>query len=558
MPPIVTGLPTSILSGTARTLATELDNNRLVNRTDGAVRGDGVVSQSEVAAALQHADQFSPAERADLGQMAAMLGVSGPPPTVVKKEWQNRERLPQDAVATNLTAVGGQLYATSGEQGYCTMHRYDPASDVWMKVPMPMDSYWGRLDAPPTLAECNGKLLFTGGGENRQAWNLTFSYDPATKAWSRLADHEARAGGGAAALDGKLYLMGGTNSGLDFENNAHHAGQKAVGAAQVLDPGTNTWTNLPALPEPRAFPGVIAAAGKIYVVGGVGRDGKATNRVDVYDPATNSWGAPLKIQTAVGNPSVWLDGGKICVSGGRNAQGASQTAVETLDPATGANGEQAPVKGEDASRVLVAHVDGRLFSLGSRASDNKSPWLREHAAVPGQPPPPAAGGNTVINVISTTTNNVINVTNLIQSITNNISLTQLIDQSTQVNVAVVDNSRTYNVDVLGCIKGKFTGYSDPDAGFFLRTTQNGKPLVGVGQDAAGQRYLHGAAAGNKGPMPPNETVTLFHPDSGKTLTFQTDKAGQFAAPLPADLHGRVYLYAIKDGEASAAAPVDLP
>ncbi|MEW5853237.1 MAG: kelch repeat-containing protein [Myxococcota bacterium] len=557
MPPILTGLPVNVLQGNARTLANELDNNRLVNRDDGAVRGDGVVSRSEVAAALMHADQFSPAERADLGQMAAMLGVTVGQPAPVKKEWQSRERLPQDTDAHSLIPVGGQLYATSGEQGYIKFSRYDPASDTWMKMPAPMDGYWGRLDGPPTLAECNGKLIFTGGGENRHAWNLTFSYDPATKTWTRLADHEARAGAGAASLDGKMYLIGGTKGGQGFENYAYHAGQQSVGTAQVLDPATNQWTKLPDLPEPRAYPGVVGVAGKIYVIGGVGRDGKPTNRVDVYDPATNSWGTPLRMQSAVGNPSVWLDGGKICVSGGRNAAHAGQTAVETLDPATGTNGELPPIKGEDASRVVVANVEGRLFALGSRPNDNKSPWLREFAPPPGAAPAPGTGGNTIINVITTnnTTTN-INVTNIIQNITNHVSLTQLIDQSTHINV--VNNTVSYDIDVLTSIKGRFVGYSDPDTGFFLRTAHKDKPLLGVGQDASGQRYLYGGVVEGKGPLPANQDVTLFHPESGQSYSFRTDTTGQFAQALPAELHGRVYLYALKDGQPTPAAPLDLP
>jgi subtilisin family serine protease/N-acetylneuraminic acid mutarotase len=111
----------------------------------------------------------------------------------------------------------------------------------------------------------------------------------------------------AVTLDGKVYSIGGSDS-------------VTSNKAYVYDPGADTWTALPNLPNGRSQPSVAAVAGKIYAIGGWG-GGDPLASVDVYDPAAGAWStlgavnpAPRAAAgTAVVDGKIYLVGG--CVTG---------------------------------------------------------------------------------------------------------------------------------------------------------------------------------------------------------------------------------------------------
>lgn len=95
----------------------------------------------------------------------------------------------------------------------------------------------------------------------------------------------ARSGLGAAAVDGKIYAIGGRN------------GDRILGINQQYDPTTNTWTNKAAMPTPRYDFAVTVYGGKIYCIGGIdsfniylgGLNYKISDVNEVYDPVTDTW-----------------------------------------------------------------------------------------------------------------------------------------------------------------------------------------------------------------------------------------------------------------------------
>jgi N-acetylneuraminic acid mutarotase len=104
----------------------------------------------------------------------------------------------------------------------------------------------------------------------------TWDHDPAVGGWiARAPMPTARSGGGAAVIDGKIYVAGGRPPGGS--------------AFEVYDPATNQWERLPDLPTQRNHLAIAAVGGRIIVAGGRFDD------VEIYDPATRRWirGAPL-------------------------------------------------------------------------------------------------------------------------------------------------------------------------------------------------------------------------------------------------------------------------
>merc|ERR1712091_429296 len=89
----------------------------------------------------------------------------------------------------------------------------------------------------------------------------------------------ARIDAAAAAVDGKLYSLGGFDE--DYTKLA---------TTDVYDPVKNTWAAVAPMPTARAQLAAGVVDGELYALGGVSDDGgeeKLLDTAEVYDPATN-------------------------------------------------------------------------------------------------------------------------------------------------------------------------------------------------------------------------------------------------------------------------------
>lgn len=165
--------------------------------------------------------------------------------------------------------------------------------------------WFGRKDSLDRTNFCgcavgaiNGCLFVLGGFAKASALKSVWRYDPRINAWTEVAPMTtARAYCKTAFLNNKLYVVGGVNRG--------RGGLTPLQSAEVYDPVTNTWTQIPNMPFARAqvlptafladmlkpiATGMTAFRGKLCVpqslyswpffvdVGG-----------ETYDPATDSW-----------------------------------------------------------------------------------------------------------------------------------------------------------------------------------------------------------------------------------------------------------------------------
>ena len=123
--------------------------------------------------------------------------------------------------------------------------------------------------------------------------------------WAELAPmHVARAWLGVAAVNGRIYAIGGSTA-SGFQPASFPYGDinldHFVGTNEEYDPTNNTWSYKASMPTPRMAFAIAAFQGKIYCIGGrsVAGDmsGGYTAVNEVYDPATNSWEnkAPMPI-----------------------------------------------------------------------------------------------------------------------------------------------------------------------------------------------------------------------------------------------------------------------
>ncbi len=135
---------------------------------------------------------------------------------------------------------------------------YDVAADRWVfgsPLPVPMHH--------TMAAGVNGRMYVIGGefggagtGRPEVYLNTVYELDLQGGVWRRRSPMPtARSGGGAAVIDGKIYVAGGRRPrGNDFA---------------VYDPAGDRWTTLPNLPTQRNHLAVGAIDGKVYVAGGL-------------------------------------------------------------------------------------------------------------------------------------------------------------------------------------------------------------------------------------------------------------------------------------------------
>ncbi|KAL2945265.1 hypothetical protein RDABS01_015660 [Bienertia sinuspersici] len=212
----------------------------------------------------------------------------------------------------------------------------DPVSQKWQKLPpMPHDSthdeskrglaivqMWNALGSRVKIADAirgwlgggdpldqipfcgcsigavNGCLYVVGGLSKTSALNCVWRYDPILNTWNEVSPMlYGRAYSKTGVINNKLYVVGGVSR--------HRGGLTPLQSAEVFDPETDQWSEVPSMPfskaqlMPTAFladllkpiaTGLTTYKGKLYVpqslycwpffvdAGG-----------EIYDPETNCW-----------------------------------------------------------------------------------------------------------------------------------------------------------------------------------------------------------------------------------------------------------------------------
>ncbi|KAK9295619.1 hypothetical protein QLX08_010110 [Tetragonisca angustula] len=115
-----------------------------------------------------------------------------------------------------------------------------------------------------------------------------------------------------AYLKGRIYVVGGADP---VEDKLH---RKSIAVASVwsYDPTTRTWFNEPGMLTARKDFGLVVSHGKMYAIGGQGRNGIALKTMEAFDPTDSTWREVQSMQTARIGPAsvkyrdlIWVAGG---------------------------------------------------------------------------------------------------------------------------------------------------------------------------------------------------------------------------------------------------------
>jgi len=158
-----------------------------------------------------------------------------------------------------------------------TIFNVKAQEDKWTTL-APMPNPRAGLGA----AAVNGKIYAIGGHGDSPDYpdlNTNEEYDPETGIWTSKLEMPTARSAAVVTVQDKIYAIGGIQKGAPVAKN------------EVYDPATNTWTTKADMPTPRGGFCANVVNDKIYVIGGYegGIPIESSNKTEVYDPITDTW-----------------------------------------------------------------------------------------------------------------------------------------------------------------------------------------------------------------------------------------------------------------------------
>jgi N-acetylneuraminic acid mutarotase len=241
-------------------------------------------------------------------------------------KWTQRANLPETTCGLSTSVIDGKIYTIGGATSAVGVARssvyvYDPETDTWIrKTDMP------TARAYLSASVVNGKIYVIGGAPSvfSPAYRTVEEYDPAADTWTRKADMPtARSTHSTGVVDGKIYVIGGM-----VGSPTPWTGLSVV---EVYDPATDIWTRKADMPTRRLCHAVSAVDGKIYLMGGSTSNSGALATLEEYDPITDTWTRKADMPTARWGLSSSVVDGKIYAVGGALASNVAVPTVEEYD-----------------------------------------------------------------------------------------------------------------------------------------------------------------------------------------------------------------------------------
>lgn len=177
----------------------------------------------------------------------------------------------------------------------------------------------------------------------------------------------------AAALDGKIYVVGG----FEKPSLANVMNFTITPTVEMYDPMIDRWTSKAPMPVGLHHVGIGVADGRLYVIGGYSRSGltvwNPVRTVYAYDPVTDSWSERAPMPTARGALSVTEHEGKLYAIGGYDRKD-NNAQVEAYDPVRNVWVIRAPLP-TPRDHLASATVGGQIYAIGGRVNGDYSQSL---------------------------------------------------------------------------------------------------------------------------------------------------------------------------------------
>ncbi|MET8645014.1 carboxypeptidase regulatory-like domain-containing protein [Streptomyces sp. NPDC004675] len=252
--------------------------------------------------------------------------------------WQSLPNYPEQIMDNAIAGHQGKTYSLGGTDklfgGSLTAHSYvyDPATTAWSRI-----ADLPQALAAPSAAFVDGTLYETGGwalspdGTKALDVKATYAYDTAKNTWSRKADLPTVQGSAATAvLDGQLYVIGGCSAECTAPESVVYR----------YSPQYDRWTRVADLPVAAQWSACAGLGHEIVCAGGVTRspeDQVSLSSTYAYNPHTDVWTRLADLPHGLWGGVANGANGELQVAGGVVPNGGGSSATnETLqyDPVT--------------------------------------------------------------------------------------------------------------------------------------------------------------------------------------------------------------------------------
>lgn len=210
--------------------------------------------------------------------------------------------LPEELTSFGAAITGGTLYVYGGHTGSAHSYSVEEQSNRFRCLDLTdsSDTEWRDLPGGPrlqglALVAHNNNLIRIGGftavndsGEEHdlRSQASVAKYDPKTESWTDLPSlPQPRSSLDAAVLGDRVYVFGGWQLAGSSDDAVWHDTALSL---DLSDPNA-AWQQVASPTFQRRAISVAAHDGKLYVIGGMQAVGGPTTRVDVYDPANDGW-----------------------------------------------------------------------------------------------------------------------------------------------------------------------------------------------------------------------------------------------------------------------------
>lgn len=214
--------------------------------------------------------------------------------------------------------LGGFAASPDGDAGMqlSSVQSYDSVTQTWttQHPQMPVVCH--------DLASCSldGRIYVCGGLD--QTWNPMDSlFVLEDEGWRQLASlGTARYGHAFCAFEGGLLVMGG------------HDGASSIASCEQYDAGTDTWTPMSPLREPRSDLSAAVAMGAVFTMGGINLRGTCVNTVEVFNQNTRRWQSAAPMPNAREGSSTAVINDRVYVIGGVDAEEMPLDTIYMFNP----------------------------------------------------------------------------------------------------------------------------------------------------------------------------------------------------------------------------------
>ncbi|KAI1883001.1 hypothetical protein AGOR_G00240730 [Albula goreensis] len=233
----------------------------------------------------------------------------------VTGEWKSLAKLPEFTKSEYaVCALRNDILVSGGRINSRDVWMYNSQLNLWIRVASLNKGRWRHK-----MAVLLGKVYAVGGYDGQSRLSSVECYDSFSNRWTEVAPmKEAVSSPAVASCAGKLFVIGG---GPDDNTCSDKV--------QCYDPESDTWLLRANIPIAKRCITAVSLNNLIYVSGGL------TKSIFCYDPVEDYWMHVVHTFSKQESCGMSVCNGKIFILGGRGENGEASDTILCYDPATG-------------------------------------------------------------------------------------------------------------------------------------------------------------------------------------------------------------------------------